>query len=242
MLSSVRPQIVKILQKTKLNKLAHKLYYNYFHGFNSSIKDTLPAVERCLLEIKKTGVATKGDYYEFGIFKGYTFWHSQQFSDSQGLENIKFYGFDSFEGLPEVEGVDQTKHDEFYKGQYKCGKDQVIENLNSKGVDWNRTSLIEGYFNESLNSKTRDTYQMDKVALALIDCDLYASTIDVLTFIRDMLVDGSILMFDDWNSFSGDNEKGERLAFSEFLSANKHLEAKECFSYGPYGQVFVIHM
>ena len=243
LLSNLRPLITKVLQKTHLNKIAHKIYYNYVHGFNPAIRTTLPAVERCLIEAKKSGVIDKGDYYEFGIFKGYTFLHVQKICEREGIKNINFFGFDSFSGLPEVVGADETKHNEFYKGQYKCQKDQVVSNLNTDGgVDWKRTFLIEGYFDQSLNDDTRASHPMDKVALALIDCDLYSSTVDVLSFIKDMLVDGSILMMDDWNSFNADNNSGERLAFSEFLVNNPQFTAEELFSYPPYGQVFVIRL
>jgi len=242
-LSNLRPLIAKILQKTHLNKIAHKIYYGYVHGFNPSIATTLPAVERCLLAAKKSGVLEKGDYYEFGIFKGYTFLHVQKLCEQEGITDIKFFGFDSFAGLPDVEGADETKHNEFYKGQYKCQKDQVISNINTHGgVDWDRTFLIEGYFDQSLNDQTRASHPMDKVALALIDCDLYSSTKDVLAFIKDMLIDGTILMMDDWNSFNADNNKGERLAFSEFLAENTQFTAEELFEYPPYGQVFVIRL
>jgi len=242
-LSDLRPLITKVLQVTHLNKIAHKIYYNHVHGFNPSIRTTLPAVERCLKAAKESGVLEKGDYFEFGIFKGYTFLHVQKLCTELGIEDVKYFGFDSFAGLPPVEGIDKTKLNEFYEGQYKCVKDQVIENLNTgEGVDWDRTYLIEGYFDQSLNEKTRDEHPMNKVGLALIDCDLYSSTNDVLSFIKEMLIDGSILMMDDWNSFNADNNKGERLAFSEFLEQNSQFKAKELFSYPPYGQVFEIQM
>jgi O-methyltransferase len=241
--SRLRPFIVKLLQVTRLNKLAHKIYYGYVHGFGPAIPSTLTAVERSLLKAKETGVLEKGDYYEFGIFKGYTFMHAQELCNQEGIRDIRFFGFDSFAGLPNVEGVDETSHNEFYKGQYKCQKDRVVANLESSGVvDWDRTFLIEGYFDQSLTDETRSSYPMNKVAIALVDCDLYSSTVDVLAFIRDMLVDGSIVLMDDWNAFNADDNKGQRLALSEFLAKNPGFAAEELFSYPPYGQVFIMRI
>ena len=37
-----------------------------------------------------------------------------------------------------------------------------------------------------------------------------------------------------------DNEKGQRKAFVEFLKQNEDISAEEFFSYGDYGQVFII--
>lgn len=238
--SNIRSYIVKGLRKAKLNKLAHKIYYKYLHGFNAAIIDTLPAVDRCLRAARESGVVENGDYYEFGLFKGYTFWHAQRTAESLGIEHMRFFGFDSFAGLPEVTGIDETKDSEFYKGQYSCNKEQVIENLNLKGVNWDRTFLIEGFFKESLSESSRCAYVMRTVAVALIDCDLYSSTVEVLKFIREGLVDGSILMFDDWNCFDRSNEKGQRRAFAEFLSQDQNWTADEFFEYGPHGAVFLM--
>ena len=117
-----------------------------------------------------------------------------------------------------------------------------MRNLNSKGVDWSKTFLINGYFEQSLTKITKDKYPMNKIAVALIDCDLYSSTVQVLKFIQQMIKDHTILMFDDWNCFDKDDEKGQRRAFKEFLENNTQLKAQPLFSYGVYGQVFVMRM
>jgi hypothetical protein len=232
--------IVKFLQKTRLNKISHKIYYSYFHGFKASHPPLLRAVETCLQKALELGITESGDYYEFGIFKGYTFWYAQHTAMQLGLQKMRFFGFDSFAGLPKVEGMDKTKHNEFYKGQYACPKETVRKNLNSKNVDWTKTFLIEGFFENSLTQETKMKYRMDKMAIALIDCDLYSSTTEVLNFIQDMLIDKTILIFDDWNCFNADNERGQRKAFRDFLDSHKQLRADEFISFGHYGQTFIL--
>ena len=78
-----------------------------------------------------------GDYYEFGVFRGYTFLSAQRSCDELRISNTRFYGFDSFKGLPELEEVDQT-HNVFFKGQYSCPKEDVVQALNERGdpVPW----------------------------------------------------------------------------------------------------------
>lgn len=239
-MSPARLIIVKFLQKTKLNKIAHKIYYRYFHGFEPATKDIISALETAFETVVQSETANSGDYYEFGVFKGYAFWQAQKIANEHGLQNMRFFGFDSFKGLPKVQGRDETKEDVFYEGQYSCSKDNVVENLNSKGVDWNRTFLIEGFFEDSLNAKAKEKYRMNKIAVALIDCDLYSSTVEVLGFIKNLLNNKTILIFDDWNCFDGDNEKGQRKAFREFLARNKHFSVEELFTYGLYGQAFLL--
>ena len=41
----VRPLVVRSLQKTGLNKPAHRLYYRYIHGFDTPNPAVLPALE-----------------------------------------------------------------------------------------------------------------------------------------------------------------------------------------------------
>ena len=154
---------------------------------------------------------------------------------------MRFFGFDSFSGLPEVKGRDKTKNDVFYEGQYSWPKEKVISNLTSKKIDWQRTFIIDGFFEKSLNEGTKRRYAMDKIAIALVDCDLYSSTVEVLNFIENMIIDKTILIFDDWNCFDKNNDRGQRRAFGEFLERNGYLSAEAFFSYGSYGQVFIVN-
>ncbi len=239
---SIRHHAVTFLQKTSLNKLSHRLYYNYLHGFHTSNKYLLPALDTSFKHAIRLGTTSQGDYYEFGIFKGYSFWYAQNIAERYNLINMRFFGFDSFAGLPKPKGVDCTNDRIFYEKQYACSKQSVVRNLNSKRVDWKRTELIEGFFQESLNDHTRAKYQMNKIAIALIDCDLYSSTKQVLEFICCMLINGSVLIFDDWNCFNSDNELGQRRAFREFLEGNPSVMAGKLFSYASGGEVFILRI
>lgn len=230
--------IVKCLQATRLNRIAHKLYYNYAHGFGAATKATLEGIEKAFAHAQEQGTLDDGDYYEFGLFKGYSFWAAQKAADDHGARGMRFFGFDSFAGLPDVSGSDKTKDGDFYKGQYACSYDAVRDALDDAGVDWSRTTLIPGYFDESLKPELRDEHGMRDVVIALIDCDLYASTADVLRFIDPLIRDRSILIFDDWNCFDGDNDKGQRRAFREYLASRTAIKAEPLYAYGSWGQAF----
>jgi len=236
----LRPLVVKALQKTRLNRVAHRVYYSYVHGFNTASPGLLPAMERCFELAGEWNTAVQGDYCEFGIFKGYSFWYAQQLARRRRFDRMRFFGFDSFAGLPEVDGVDRTRDGDFYRGQYACSKEQVIRNLDSKGVDWNRTFLVEGFFEQTLNERTCRELGVERVSIALIDCDLYASTVCVLNFIRDLLTQRTIVLFDDWNCFDRDDNRGQRRALREFLEENPGLTAEPLFEYGVYGKVFAL--
>jgi O-methyltransferase len=239
-IASARLLAVKAIRAVGVNKVAHNIYYRYVHGFDTANRYVLPALEQCLRRLADPGSQRPGDYMEFGLFKGYAFCHAQRLAREMNLDSMRFFGFDSFAGLPAPRGIDATPDETFYEGQYACAKATVERNLNARGVDWQRTFLIEGFFAESLTAATRQIYGMERVALALIDCDLYESTVQVLAFLGPLLGHGSILMFDDWGAFGGDDDKGQRRAWREFHAGHEHWSAEPWFAYGHYGQVFVL--
>ena len=66
-----------------------------------------------------------------------------------------------------------------------------------------------------------------KAAVIYVDCDLYESTVPVLKFIKPFLQRGTIIVFDDWNCFHGDPDRGERRAFKEFMDKELRLKFEE---------------
>jgi O-methyltransferase len=205
--------------------------------FAAADSATPGAVERALMEARAAGLTRNGDYYEFGLYRGYTFWAAQDFMTKAGEISMRFVGFDSFEGLPEPEGVDRYQGD-YVKGQYRVSLDSVRSALNEHGVDWNRTLLVPGFFERTLTPSTVKEHGLRAAAVVLIDCDLYSSAVVVLNFLSDLLIDGSYVLFDDWNDFDADDERGERRAFREFLHSHPQWSAKSVFDYGVYGTAF----
>ena len=238
-----RHTITKTLKALRLNRVAANLYYRYVHGFASAKKAAPAAVERCLRKAIELKTAEVGDYYEFGVFKGRTFLEAQRSANRLGLRDMRFFGFDSFAGLPPIDGADDPD-ESFYEGQYACSKPSVVANLDRCGFDWSRGALIEGYFERSLTPDCKQHHGMDHVAVALIDGDLYSSAVQCLQFIEDMVVDGTILILDDWQAYNQADDRGERRAFAEFLARHSDYSAEEFFEYGSpgtRGKVFILH-
>ena len=63
------------------------------------------AIDASFEYLKAAGV--DGDHLEFGVYKGYTLLHAQQSAHRADLLEMRFFGFDSFEGLPDVQGSDR---------------------------------------------------------------------------------------------------------------------------------------
>ena len=177
----------------------------------------------------------EGDYAEFGVFRGHTTIEASYAAHRHGLNDTQFRLFDSFEGLPEVSGKDGGGP--FETGEFSFGRKGFENCLNKYGVDMNRVHITEGFFDETLPKNKTDA----KIAVAWIDCDLYKSTIPVLEWLTDRLVDGAVICFDDWYTFSGRPDKGEQKATAEWLEANPQLSLMEYREFHWAGKSFLVH-
>lgn len=238
----LRRYIVKGLQAIGLNALASHYYYKYFHGFKPAGAGLDRGFEEIFERAREIGSFENGAVYcEFGVFKGYSFWKAQDLVDHFDIGHVRFFGFDSFEGLPAIDGIDRTAHGEFREGQYSCSLAKVRQNLNDAGVDWSRTHLIKGFFEDSLSEDMARQHKIERVGVAMIDCDLYSSTVEALEFLRYRLQDNSILIMDDWNCFNRDDNRGQRRALREFLATEPGLTVEPFVCYGANSQAFIVH-
>lgn len=139
-----------------------------------------------------------------------------------------FYAFDSFEGMPEPEGIDRQKI--WRKGMNATSID-AFRNLCSR--DMHRVTAVKGFFEDSLPAFPWPREHV--ISLAYIDVDYYSSTCEALDFIADKLQHGTIIALDDWNCYYADPARGQRKAFAEFarnMSGRGVLEPYLPISFG----------
>ena len=180
----------------------------------------------------------EGDYLEFGVYQGASFissycWLNHQFHSRSSLDvggvnqdadknhrmsiwnNMRFFAFDSFEGLPELSVDDKATHD-FQKGQYACSAEKFRDNVIAKGVPEQKLHLVKGFFDKTCTEETHVKHKLEKASIIWIDADLFSSTRDVLAFITPLIQDGTVIVFDDWFSFRGNPKLGIQKAFYEW--------------------------
>jgi O-methyltransferase len=177
----------------------------------------------------------QGDFAEFGVFKGTTSVEAWKASKRHGLNSMKFYFFDSFEGLPEVGGIDQGGP--FETAEFSSTRGYYENYLRRYGIDFNRIKIVEGFFDKTLPNSDIDS----KICVAWIDCDLYESTVPVLDWLTPRLVDGAILCFDDWFCFNGNPNKGEQKATAEWLANNDFFELFPYRDFHWAGKSYIFH-
>jgi len=182
----------------------------------------------------------EGDYMEFGCHKARTFRMALSEARKKSFDSMSFYACDSFEGLPEASEIDRFPGWE--KGNLKTSEDFFMELIKEHGVYADKVKTVKGYFSNSLNATLKNELKSKntKVAIAYIDSDFYESARDVLSFLEDFLQEGSVIAFDDWNTYKANPNKGEKLAFKEFREKSK-WRFEEFLSYGWMGKSFVAY-
>ena len=209
------------------------------------------AFSKCIRFINYEKV--QGDILEFGVYTGRSlallsyinnkYYKTENTLNSADKINRNIYGFDSFQGLQDTDGhlrwrKNMFKYNHSYHPTIRDNELVTPEKIRSffskMGLD---EPIIRESFYNNLNIDDIDT-----VGLCHIDCDLYSSTKDALNLIKDKLVSGSIIMFDDWFNNLALPDRGEQKAFNEFLRENKHFSAVPFERYATFCQAFIIHV
>ena len=187
-------------------------------------------------EFKKIN-GVPGDYFEFGLWRGKTFLYAFEMKRRYRCENMRLWGFDSFQGLP---AIDDSRDNIWHAGQFACSEPEFRDILRRARVPEQDYELIPGYYEDSLNSRTHDRLAGRSAAIVYIDCDLYSSTKQVLEFVNPFLVNGSVVCFDDYYNYKASPEQGEQLAITEFLNKQSDLNFISWFDYSPLGKSFIV--
>ncbi|MEY8800939.1 TylF/MycF/NovP-related O-methyltransferase [Leisingera sp. XS_AS12] len=223
----------------------YRLGSHVYHRFNSGFRTLSPgapgairqAFEACCQDPDAKRFA--GDYYEFGVFRGGTFLAASRVLEDLGLADTALYGFDSFEGLPQPEGIDSTDT-RFFEGQFACSRAEVAKNLSGNGMNMDRAVLIEGFYETSLTDTLRQAHPFRPVAVALLDCDYYASTKTALDWLLPYMRAGSVLLFDDWYSYGKTDELGQPKAYADWLAANPRFRSEDFCEFPHNGRGFIL--
>ena len=118
---------------------------------------------------------------EFGSYRGSSSKHLALYTDKT------VYGFDSFEGLPNDWNLDTGKK------VLKAGHFTLEGNIpkpKRKNI-----KFIKGWFDETLPPFLEK--HKENISVLHVDCDIYESTKIVLDLIKDRLVPGTVIIWDE---------------------------------------------
>jgi len=125
-------------------------------------------------------------YLEFGVYRGESIKYISSINSDVAS---RFIGFDTFEGLPE----DWIEFSRIVKSKTFSTNGVVPQ------TDDERVSFVKGLFQETLPAFIRE-YRTCGQLVIHNDSDLYSATMYVLTYANDIIVPGSIIIFDEFYS------------------------------------------
>ena len=190
------------------------------------------------------GNALSGCVAEFGTYRGFT---AQTFAellrDTQWPADL--YLYDSFAGLPAPTGGDATSY-EFRREAWVEGamapETDIVDRIRAsvgEALGLDRLTIHPGFFEDSLPPNP----PREKIAVLHIDADLYSSARFVLQHLADihLLMDGGVILMDDYNCNAANPNMGERKALTDFLADNPKWTVSPWFAYGWHGQAYFLH-
>jgi O-methyltransferase len=147
---------------------------------------------------------TKYSFVECGVAKGGCLAMMKYCS---GINN-KIFGFDSFEGMPDIDSdkdiSDYNKSDPVYwVGKPLCnGIDSVYDTFDKLKLNMNNVVLVKGFFQDTLNVQ-KNIDNIGEIAVLRLDGDWYDSTKICLEKLYDKVIDGGVIIIDDYGHFIG---------------------------------------
>lgn len=144
-----------------------------------------------------------GHFAEVGVYKG----GSAEIIAINKNNNKNLYLFDTFEGMPETD----KKYDNFHnKNDFN---DTSYEDICLGFSTYENVFIYKGIFPNDHGEKIKN----EVFSLVHLDVDIYKSYVDCLNFFYPKMVNGGIIILDDYSS---PNCEGAKLAVDEFF-ANK---------------------
>jgi hypothetical protein len=158
--------------------------------------------------LSQTGKEDDGLFLEFGVYKGDSI---NRLADLR--PDVRWHGFDSFEGLPEAWTLGAKTGAFSVQGVLPPVRKNV--------------TLVKGFFEQTLPGFAAEN-RGKRVAFVHVDCDLYSATKTIFDHLGDLLQGGCIIVFDEYFNYP-DWEEGEYKAFSQYVE-----ETGRAFDYIAY--------
>jgi len=175
-----------------------------------SSRTVVPKIRRKFLHEQALQVSSlRGEAAEVGVYKGGT---AKIMAKAMPGRTVNL--FDTFEGMPETSKFDVPKRGEGHKpGDFS---DTSLESVNEYLQGYN-VHFWPGVFPDSARLLSDDT----EFVLVHVDVDIYESTKAACEFFWPRLVDGGIMVFDDYNA---PRCPGTNRAVNEFFDGIAEIE------------------
>lgn len=157
-----------------------------------------------MYEIFKLALPVKGSVVECGVYQGFSLMSWAKLSTILEPENLtrRIYGFDSFEGFPNISDKDTNPLAVHKEGDFDAGSYEELQLLiNEYDRDrflghMNKVQLIKGDVCQTIPKFLAENRHL-VVSLLFIDLDLYEPTKVAIENFLPRMPKGAIIAFDD---------------------------------------------
>jgi len=202
-----------------------------------SIKRLINLKKQC-----KKFQSTNYSFVECGVAKGGCLALMKNYAG----ENNKIFGFDSFEGMPNITYKDvqkeikitndfnflnfnftkfYIKNKQYTENPYKWvnvnlsgGIQNVFNTFDNLNLNMHNVFLIKGFFINTLKNKDNIT-SIGKIAILRLDSDWYESTFLCLDILYNNVVIGGVIIIDDYGCFIGAKNATDDFRIKHKISA-----------------------
>jgi len=157
----------------------------------------LDNLQSCIESVLANGVP--GDLIEAGVWRGGATIFMRAVLRVYGVVNRNVWVADSFEGMPtpNTEKCGADKGYDLSGCEYlRVTLEDVKANFERFGLFDERVKFLKGWFQDTLPNAP-----IDRLAVLRIDCDLYESTMDVLSSLYARVSKGGYVIIDDYYSW-----------------------------------------
>jgi hypothetical protein len=183
----LKKALLKYAPRSAWGKLRYYSYYPELEEMNKANGKFLSTRAELYKYINDTFYEnTPINFLEFGVYQGDSL---RQWVEINNHQDSRFYGFDTFTGLPEDW--------EDYDGKVRMSKGTFTTNGNKPEITDQRVELIQGLFQHTLDDFLR-RFEGDKALVIHNDSDLYSSTLFVLTKLDRYIHRQTIIIFDEY--------------------------------------------
>ena len=205
-------------------------------------KYMLEPINNIILILEKLKTSPKGQYVECGTFQGKTLIPAALYCEQNNLfQDRLLIGMDSFEGFPiskhhpndlpimfqHLWSTGSITEDHYEKAKIRTDNFNSLKHLEGEYFlnignifnscnDFNNVKLIKGLFKDTTPLFTED------IGILHLDGDLYESYLLCLENLYDNVVEGGVVIFDEYYSHK---YPGARIAVNEFFENKQgHFE------------------
>ena len=186
--------------------------------FTMTFPERIAAVCESVSHLVKHGIA--GDLVECGVWKGGSIMAAILTLIRLGDVDRKVYLYDTYEGMTSPgqndvapNGIHAGVFGDVAGGWCFSPLEEVQRNINSTGYPPEKINFIKGKVEETIPG-----VMPEKIALLRLDTDWYESTRHELVHLFPLIVDGGIIIIDDYGYW-----QGCRKAVDEYFAEN-HIE------------------